>query len=51
MGWSHHTRQPNTFDCSKVRNSKKQILEIETIRAANGRAAGLQPSRVVEAKE
>lgn len=51
MGSSHHTRRPNTFDCSKVRNSEKLILEIETIQAANRPAAGLQPVRVVKKKE
>lgn len=50
MGWSHHMRQPNTFDCSKVRNSEKLILEIQTIRVAKGLAAGLQPLRVVKMK-
>lgn len=33
MGWSHHMRWPNTFDC-QVRNSEKLILEIRTIKVA-----------------
>lgn len=38
MGRSHHMRPPNTFDCSKVRNSEKFIVE-----NSDGPAAGLQP--------
>jgi len=39
--------RPNTFHCSKVRNPEKLILEIKSIRAGNGPAAGLQPVRTV----
>lgn len=31
MGWSHHMRRPNTFDCSKVRNSEKLIWKVRPL--------------------
>lgn len=51
MGWSHHMRRPNTFDCSKVRNSEKFIMEIKTIHTLNGPATGLQLLYVIKFKE